>query len=142
MSAWYGVSVAYTKWTTATAARTMDFWQEASSSHPWHGPTTLPGPGFSGNPAFIQGHFGRKGNFGLVFVWLMEMVLLSILMIIPLHIFAANPSDSGWAPEWNGNSRQESNNFTPVQETTGPDWNDICNKVLRHLLKVQYPTDW
>jgi hypothetical protein len=44
------------------------------------------------------------------------------LMLMPPHIFA---SDRAWAVEWNGNSGQ----FTPVQETTGPDWNDICNKI-------------
>jgi hypothetical protein len=36
--------------------------------------------------------------------------------------------------EWTGNSGQGSNNFTPVQETTGPDWNDICNKISFALI--------
>jgi len=45
---------------------------------------------------------------------------------VPPHIFA---SDRAWAAEWNGNSGQGSNNFTPGQETTEPDWNDICNKI-------------
>jgi hypothetical protein len=31
-------------------------------------------------------------------------------------------------------SGQEGNNFTPVQETTGPDWNDICNKISFALI--------
>lgn len=41
----------------------------------------------------------------------------------------------GWANEyasiWNGNSEQH---FTPVQETTGPDWNDICSKIQFALI--------
>jgi hypothetical protein len=41
------------------------------------------------------------------------------------------PCDRGWAAEWNG---QEGNNFTPAQETTGPDWNDICNKISFALI--------
>jgi len=52
---------------------------------------------------------------------LVVVMSVTTLMLMP-HIFA---SDRAWAAEWNG---QESNNFTPVQETTGPDWNDICNK--------------
>jgi len=46
------------------------------------------------------------------------VMLVTTLMLMP-HIFA---SDRAWAAEWNGNSGQEGNNFTPVQETTGPDW--------------------
>jgi len=54
------------------------------------------------------------------------VTLVTILMLMPLHIFA---SDRAWAAEWTGNSGQEGNNYAPVQETTGPDWNDICNKI-------------
>jgi hypothetical protein len=54
------------------------------------------------------------------------VTLVTTLMLMPHHIFA---SDRAWAAEWNGNSGQEGNNVTPVQETTGPDWNDICNKI-------------
>jgi hypothetical protein len=41
-------------------------------------------------------------------------VVMSVttLMLMPPHIFAL-----------------QSNNFIQVQETTGPDWNDICNKI-------------
>jgi len=49
-------------------------------------------------------------------------------MLIPPHIFS---SDRAWAAEWNG---QEVNNYAPVQETTGPDWNDICNKISFALI--------
>jgi hypothetical protein len=54
------------------------------------------------------------------------VMLVTTLMLIPPHIFA---SDRAWAAEWTGNSGQEGNNFTPVQATTGQDWNDICNKI-------------
>ena len=58
------------------------------------------------------------------------VTLVTTLMLMP-HIFA---SDRVWAAEWNGNSGQEGNNFTPVQETTGSDWNDICNKISFALI--------
>ena len=58
------------------------------------------------------------------------VTLVTTLMLMP-HIFA---SDRAWAAEWNGNSGQEGNNFTPVQETTGSDWNDICNKISFALI--------
>jgi hypothetical protein len=35
-------------------------------------------------------------------------------MLTPPHIFA---NDRAWATEWNSNSGQQVNNFTPVQET-------------------------
>ncbi|MGB8936941.1 MAG: hypothetical protein WCC17_17765 [Candidatus Nitrosopolaris sp.] len=56
------------------------------------------------------------------------VTLVTTLMLIPPHIFASE------AAEWSGNSGQEGNNFTPVQETTGPDWNDICNKISFALI--------
>jgi hypothetical protein len=56
------------------------------------------------------------------------VTLVTTLMLMPSHIFA---SDRAWAAEWNG---QEGTNFTPVQETTGPDWNDICNKISFALI--------
>src|SRR5215831_17737635 len=59
------------------------------------------------------------------------ITLITTVMLTPPHIFA---TDSGWATEWNGNSGQEGNNFTPVQETTGPDWSDICNKISFALI--------
>jgi hypothetical protein len=59
------------------------------------------------------------------------VTLVTTLMLMPPHIFA---SDRVWATEWNDNSGQEGNNFTPVQETTGPDWNDICNKISFALI--------
>jgi hypothetical protein len=65
-----------------------------------------------------------SGNLAVV-------TLVTTLMLIPPHIFA---SDRAWAAEWTGNSGQGSNNFTPVQETTGPDWNDICNKISFALI--------
>jgi hypothetical protein len=49
------------------------------------------------------------------------VTLIATLMVMPPHIFAT--SYSSWAAQWNVNSGQQSNNFTPVQETTGPDWN-------------------
>ena len=54
------------------------------------------------------------------------VTLVTTLMLIPPHIFA---TDRAWAAEWNGNSGHESNNFTPVQETTGP-----CNKISFALI--------
>jgi hypothetical protein len=59
------------------------------------------------------------------------VTLVTTLMLMPPHIFAI---DRAWAAEWNDNSGQGSNNFTPVQETTGPDWNDICNKISFALI--------
>jgi hypothetical protein len=67
-------------------------------------------------------------------VSLTAVTLITTLMVMPPHVFATSLSDSGWATEWNGNSGQESNNFTPVQETTGPDWNDICSKISFALI--------
>ena len=55
------------------------------------------------------------------------VMLVTILMLMPPHI-------KTWAAEWNGNSGQESNIITPVQETTGPDWNDTCNKISFALI--------
>jgi len=54
-------------------------------------------------------------------------------MLMPPHIFA---SDRAWTAEWNGNSEQGSNNFTPVQETSGPDWNDTSNKISFPLISA------
>lgn len=54
------------------------------------------------------------------------VTLVTTLMLTP-HIFG---SDRAWAAESNGNSGQ----FTPVQEITGPDWNDICNKISFALI--------
>jgi hypothetical protein len=62
---------------------------------------------------------------------LVVVTLIATVLIPPPHIFA---SDRAWAAEWTGNSGQGSNNFTPVQETTGPDWNDICNKISFALI--------
>ena len=56
------------------------------------------------------------------------VTLVTTLMLMPPHIFASE------AAEWSGNSGQEGNNFTPIQETTGPDWNDICNKISFALI--------
>jgi hypothetical protein len=53
------------------------------------------------------------------------VTLITTLMLMTPHIFA---NDRAWAVEWNGN------NFTPVQETSGPDWNDICNKISFALI--------
>ena len=39
--------------------------------------------------------------------------VITTVMLTPPHIFT---TDSGQTAEWNGNLRQESNNFTPVQE--------------------------
>jgi hypothetical protein len=61
---------------------------------------------------------------------LVVVTSVTTLMLIPPHIFA---SDRAWAVEWNG---QEGNYFTPVQETTGPDWNDICNKISFALIST------
>jgi hypothetical protein len=55
------------------------------------------------------------------------VTLVTTLMLMPTHIFT---SDRAWAAEWNANSGQEGNNFTPVQETTGPDWNTISKHRL------------
>jgi hypothetical protein len=44
------------------------------------------------------------------------VTLVTALMLMPPHIFA---NDRAWAAEWNGNSGQGSNNFTPVQDQTG-----------------------
>jgi hypothetical protein len=55
-------------------------------------------------------------------VKLAVVTLVTTLMLMPPHIFASNRA---WAAEWTGNSGQESNNFTPIQETTGPGWNDM-----------------
>ena len=52
---------------------------------------------------------------------LVVVTLIATVMLTPPHIFATSLSYSGWAAEWAGNSGQQSNNFTPVQETTGPD---------------------
>jgi hypothetical protein len=60
------------------------------------------------------------------FVNLAVLTLVTTLMLMPS--FA---SDRAWAAEWNG---QEGNNFTPVQETTRPDWNDICSKIQFALI--------
>jgi hypothetical protein len=57
------------------------------------------------------------------------VTLVTTLMLMPPHIFA---SDRAWAAEWNGNSGQ----FTPIQETTGPGWNDICNKISFALISA------
>ena len=62
------------------------------------------------------------------------VTLIATLMLMPPHIFATNLRYSSWAAQWNVNSGQQSNNFTPVQETTGPDWNDICNKISFALI--------
>jgi hypothetical protein len=62
---------------------------------------------------------------------LVVVTLIATVLIPPPHIFATN---SGWAAEWNGNSGQESNIITPLQETTGPDWNDTCNKISFALI--------
>jgi hypothetical protein len=55
------------------------------------------------------------------------VTLVTTLMLMP-DIFISNRA---WAAEWNG---QEGFNFTPVQETTGPNWNDICNKISFALI--------
>ena len=72
-------------------------------------------------------HYRMMRHFSVNLVVVMSV---TTLMLMP-HIFA---SDRAWAAEWNGNSGQEGNNFTPVQETTGPDWNDICNKISFALI--------
>jgi hypothetical protein len=51
------------------------------------------------------------------------VTLITTLMLMTPHIFA---NDRAWAVEWNGN--------TPVQETSGPDWNHICNKISSALI--------
>jgi hypothetical protein len=56
------------------------------------------------------------------------VTLVTTMMLMPPHIFVI---DRAWAAKWNG---QEGNNFTPIQETTGPDWNDICNKISFALI--------
>jgi hypothetical protein len=55
------------------------------------------------------------------------VTLVTALMLMPPHIFA---NDRAWAAEWNGNSGQEGNNFTPVQETTDPMPNRAWGKPL------------
>jgi hypothetical protein len=57
------------------------------------------------------------------------VTLVTTLMLMPPHIFV---TDRAWAAEWNGNS-EEGNNFTPVQETTGPDWNDMQQALVATL---------
>jgi hypothetical protein len=57
----------------------------------------------------------------------LAVVALVTTLMLP-HIFISNRA---WAAEWNG---QVGDNFIPVQETTGPDWNDICNKISFALI--------
>src|SRR5437763_2531040 len=46
--------------------RLVHFWRSASPFSDWNGPTTIVAQGVSGNPALIQGRFGKRGNFELV----------------------------------------------------------------------------
>jgi hypothetical protein len=79
-----------------------------------------------------KSHKKISNNIHYSSVNLAVVTLVITLMLMPPHVFA---SDRAWAAaEWNGNSGQEDNNFTPVQETTGPDWNDICNKISFALI--------
>jgi hypothetical protein len=46
--------------------RLVHFWRSVTPFATWYGPTTIVDKGVVGNPAFIQGRFGKRGNFELV----------------------------------------------------------------------------
>ena len=63
-----------------------------------------------------------------LFVNLAVITLVTTMKLMPPHIFTI---DRAWAAEWNGNSGQEGNNFTPVpRDQTGM----ICNKISFALI--------